>query len=97
MNKRSINQISLGISMALIAGTLLAASIAIPAAYADKNCVNCKNRIGGNQDNSQTTTNNNDNSQTTNNIDNSVSSADNRITQTCGALSQGSSGCTVGK
>jgi hypothetical protein len=80
----SMNKTSLGISMILIAGTLLLASIAIPSAYADKNCVNCKNRIGGNQDNSET-----------NNVDNSVSNVDNSVTTTCRDLS-GSAACNKG-
>src|SRR5688500_2088403 len=89
-----MNQKSAAISLILVAGTLLVASTAIPAAYADKtasnNCVKCKNRIGE-QDNSQTTNNidnsvdNTDNSvdNTVNNIDNTVNNVDNTFTATC--------------
>jgi hypothetical protein len=82
----SMNKTSLGISVILVAGTLLLASIAIPSAYADKNCVNCKNRIGGNQDNSE----DNSVSSTTNTVDNSVNTVDNSVTKTCGNLQMGS-------
>jgi hypothetical protein len=80
----SMNKTSLGISVILVAGTLLLASIAIPSAYADKQCVNCKNRIGGNQD---FTGGNEDNSVTN---DNSVNTVDNSVTKTCGNLQMGS-------
>jgi peptidoglycan hydrolase CwlO-like protein len=87
----SMNKTSLGISVILVAGTLLLASIATPSAYADKNCVNCKNRIGGNQDNSESTTNNVDNS--VNNVDNSVNNVDNSVTTTCRDVTGNNAAC----
>jgi peptidoglycan hydrolase CwlO-like protein len=93
-----MNQTSLAISLILVAGTLLLASIAIPSAYADKNCVNCKNRIGGNQDNSESTTNNVDNSvnnvdNSVNNVDNSVNNVDNSVTTTCRDVTGNNAAC----
>jgi hypothetical protein len=92
----AMNQTSLAICMTLVAATVLSASIAIPSAYADKNCVNCKNRIGGNQDNSQTTDNSvNTVDNSVNTVDNSVNTVDNRVTTTCRDLS-GSAVCNKG-